>query len=73
MSIGERVRARRQDLQLSQEEIARRAGVSLNQVNRLERGEITDPHFSTLRGLAKALGLPVEVLVKEESLPPLVA
>ena len=66
VSIGERVRAGRKALHLSQEEVARRAGVSLNQVNRLERGEIVDPRYSTLRGLARALGVPVEALVKEE-------
>ncbi len=73
MSIGKRVRARRQDLHLSQEEIARRAGVSLNLVNRVEREQITDPHISTLRSLARGLGVRVEDLVKEESRPPLVA
>ncbi len=66
MNIGERVRAGRKALHLSQEEVARRAGVSLNQVNRLERGEIVDPHYSTLLSLAQALGVPVEALVKEE-------
>jgi transcriptional regulator with XRE-family HTH domain len=66
VSIGERVRAGRKALHLSQEEVARRAGVSLNQVNRLERGAIVDPRYSTLRSLAGALGVPIEALVKEE-------
>ncbi len=69
MSIGERVRAGRKALHLSQEEVARRAGVSLNQVNRLERGEIVDPHFSTLAGLASALDMQISELVGEPSLP----
>jgi transcriptional regulator with XRE-family HTH domain len=69
VSIGERVRAGRKALHLSQEEVARRAGVSLNQVNRLERGEIVDPHFSTLAGLASALDMQISELVGEPSLP----
>jgi hypothetical protein len=42
-------------------------------VNRVEREQITDPHISTLRSLARGLGVRVEDLVKEESRPPLVA
>ena len=69
MSIGERVRTGRKALHLSQEEVARRAGVSLNQVNRLERGEIVDPHFSTLAGLATALDMQISELVGEPAAP----
>jgi len=59
----------RKALHLSQEEVARRAGVSLNQVNRLERGEIIDPHFSTLSGLATALDMQISELVGEPAAP----
>jgi transcriptional regulator with XRE-family HTH domain len=69
VSIGERVRTGRKALRLSQEEVARRAGVSLNQVNRLERGEIVDPHFSTLAGLAAALDMQISELVEEPAIP----
>src|SRR5215204_4466347 len=69
VSIGERVRTGRKALHLSQEEVARRAGVSLNQVNRLERGEIVDPHFSTLAGLATALDMQISELVGEPTVP----
>lgn len=69
MSIGERVRRRRKALYLSQEAVARRAGVSLNQVNRLERGEIVDPHFSTLTVLATALDMQISELVEEPAVP----
>ena len=69
MNIGERVRMGRKALHLSQEEVARRAGVSLNQVNRLERGEIVDPHFSTLAGLATALDMQISELVGEPAAP----
>jgi transcriptional regulator with XRE-family HTH domain len=65
VTIGERVRAKRRSLDLTQEELARRSNLSLNLVNRVERGQIQDPHISTLRALAKGLSMPVEMLVKE--------
>jgi transcriptional regulator with XRE-family HTH domain len=65
VSIGDKVRATRKAAGISQEEVARRAGVSLNVINRLERGVILDPHYSTLRGIARALGVLVEDLVRE--------
>ena len=68
MSLGDKVRATRKAAGISQEEVARRAGVSLNVINRLERGVILDPHYSTLRGIASALGVPVEDLVREPAL-----
>jgi transcriptional regulator with XRE-family HTH domain len=68
VSIGDKVRATRKAVGISQEEVARRAGVSLNVINRLERGVILDPHYSTLRGIARALRVPVEDLVREPAL-----
>jgi transcriptional regulator with XRE-family HTH domain len=53
----------------SQEEVARRAGVPLNRVHRLERGITQDPHLSTLRAIASAFGRSVEELVAEEESP----
>ncbi|MDP9474830.1 MAG: helix-turn-helix transcriptional regulator [Actinomycetota bacterium] len=49
---------------LTQEEIARRAGMSLKGMGDLERGVATDPHFSTLVGIARALGVSVLELVE---------
>ncbi len=74
LNIGERVRARRERLHLSQEEVARRARVSLNSINKLERGEIRSPRFSTMVDIARSLGMGVQDFVEEESIqPPLVA
>lgn len=65
MVLGPRMRERRTALGLSQEAVAREAGVSLNLVSKLERGVVTDPHYSTLVGLAGALGVAVDELVRE--------
>src|SRR5215207_781297 len=64
--IGERIRALRTERGLSQEEVARRTGVSLGSYGDIERGVTTDPHYSTLRGIARALGVPIEKLLQEE-------
>ena len=66
MVLGSRVRERRTALGFSQENLAHRAGVSLNAVHKLEAGRITDPHFSTLSGIARALDTTVAELVGEE-------
>jgi len=63
MTEGERVRARRQRLALSQEDLAARAGVSPNTIVRLETG--TGPaRPSTLRKLAAALQVDVTELTE---------
>jgi transcriptional regulator with XRE-family HTH domain len=67
--LGGRVRAARKARDLSQETLARAAGVSLNLVNKLERGVITDPHYSTLHGLAGALEVSVEDLAGRAPVP----
>jgi transcriptional regulator with XRE-family HTH domain len=57
MDIGARIRAARKEAGLSQEELARRADMSLNGMASIERGGITDPHYSTLSKIAKGLGV----------------
>ncbi len=49
-----RLRVRRQ---LTQQDLANLAKLSLGQVNRLERGEVQQPHFDTVRQLAEVLGV----------------
>ena len=69
MDIGSRIRSARKTLGWSQERLARRADVSLNLVSKLERGEVKDPHYSTLIGVADALGISLGQLVGEEEHP----
>ena len=65
MDIGSRIRAARKAAGLSQEELARRADLSLNGFADIERGHIKDPHYSTLVSLADALGVSVSELMGE--------
>jgi transcriptional regulator with XRE-family HTH domain len=67
--IGRRLRERRRLLGLTQEETARKAGVPLNSVARIERGEVRDPHLSMLSGIAEALDMSISELIGEPVVP----
>jgi transcriptional regulator with XRE-family HTH domain len=62
--VGERLKALRIRRALTQEELAQRAGLSKNAVNRLEVDK-AEPRMSSLRKLAKALDVDPSELVGE--------
>ena len=64
--LTERVRARRNALGLTQEQLADRASLSTNYIARLEIG-LRTPSMATLKSLAKALDVQVADLLAEES------
>jgi transcriptional regulator with XRE-family HTH domain len=70
VSIGDRIRVARKAAGLSQEELARRASMSLNGFADIERGHIEDPHYSSLNKIADGLGVSISELLEEEQ-PPL--
>ena len=62
VKIGDRLRDLRVRRALTQEELAEKAEVGTTTVARLERNE-SEPHMSTLRKLARALGVdPAELI-----------
>ncbi len=61
--IGHRLKDLRIQRALTQEELAEKASVGKNTVNRMERN-LTEPHMSSVRKLAKALGVDPAELVK---------
>jgi transcriptional regulator with XRE-family HTH domain len=63
--LKERLREERRRAALTQGELAERAGVGINTIVRIETGEITDPRVSTLRKLARALGLEARDLLTD--------
>ncbi len=69
MDIGGRIRSARKRAGLSQEEVARRAGMSLKGMSYIEVGRVADPHISSLRSIAEALGVPVGELLGETAAP----
>lgn len=55
--VGQVIRRRRGELELTQEQLAEGAGIAPTSVVRLENGEIERPRASTLIKLAGALGI----------------
>jgi len=60
--LGERIRERRQELKLTQTELAQKTGLGQSSINRLENGDTPDPRASTLNALSAALGVSAEWL-----------
>ena len=56
-TTGDKVKRIREDLALSQRELAKAAGVSPATILKIERGGVESPHPSTLRKLAAALSV----------------
>jgi transcriptional regulator with XRE-family HTH domain len=64
VEVGERIRELRKVEGISQERLARRADISLNVLNRIETGAVTNPHWTTILSVADALGISVADLVE---------
>jgi transcriptional regulator with XRE-family HTH domain len=63
--LKEKLREERRRAGLTQGELADKAGVGVNTIVRIERGEITEPRVSTLRKLAGALRLEIRELLED--------
>ena len=61
MKLGERIRARRQALGLTQEQLAQKLGVSAPAVNKWERN-LNYPDITLLPALARTLGVDLNTL-----------
>lgn len=64
--LGRRVRALREGHRLTQEEFARRCGISVSFASLLERGE-RSPSYETLLAIAAALGVAVADLFRDSA------
>jgi transcriptional regulator with XRE-family HTH domain len=56
MPFGERLRQVRHEKKITQEQLARRADVPIQQISGIENG-VLDPSWSTIHSLAHALGI----------------
>ena len=65
MKIGRSVKQQRVKAFMTQEQLAKVAGISLRQLVRIERNEV-EPRFSTILKLSKALSVDPSELVDEE-------
>jgi transcriptional regulator with XRE-family HTH domain len=64
ISIGDKVRELRKEMDFSQEELAYRADVHRTYIGMIERAE-KNVTIINLEKIAKALGVSIEILVKE--------
>jgi len=69
VSIGARIKAARTAAGMSQMDVARRTDLSLQAVGDIERGVVRDPHISSLRQIARSLGMQISELVGESAVP----
>jgi transcriptional regulator with XRE-family HTH domain len=65
MDIGKRIRDLREERGLTQREVARRAGLTPSGVGFIEHGQTRNPSAETVMAVARALGVPVEELLRE--------
>jgi len=63
--ISERERKYRREKGLSQEQLGAMIGFSQSKISKIENGDWDS--LSNLRLIAKAMGIPIEELVKEEA------
>ena len=64
--IGDRLRLLRKRSLMTQEQLAERSSVAVSTIIRIERNQV-EPHGSTIRKLAEALGVePYELVMPEE-------
>lgn len=62
-NIADNVRKTRKKAGLSQDKLARKAGVAYNTVVKIESGENKNPTIETLRSIANALDVSVDELI----------
>ncbi len=63
-AIGRRIRDMRDDRGMKQYHLARKAGISREELSRIERGRVQFPLTKTLQGLSEALGVPLGDLLE---------
>jgi transcriptional regulator with XRE-family HTH domain len=66
MKLARKLQALRESHELTQEKLARLAGVTQAYIARIEADKVDNPKASGLVAIGKALGVPMEVLLDEE-------
>lgn len=70
MQIGDILKRKRLDLDLTQQELEDRSGVTQSMISKLEKGNAENVSIDVLRKLAKALNcLLIDLLPKEDKNP----
>jgi transcriptional regulator with XRE-family HTH domain len=66
VTLGDNVRVLRRRNFMTQEQLAKAAGISHRTLVNIETKRVTEPHFSTILKLAEALGVEPSQLVNQE-------
>jgi transcriptional regulator with XRE-family HTH domain len=66
VTLGENVRVLRRRNFMTQEQLAKAAGISHRTLVNIETKRVTEPHFSTILKLAEALSVEPSQLVNQE-------
>ncbi|MDC0718626.1 helix-turn-helix domain-containing protein [Nannocystis bainbridge] len=64
-ALAQRIRAIREERGLTQQSVARAAGIASDMVSRLENGHYTSPGLRTLLRIADGMGVPLALLLPE--------
>ena len=63
-TIGENIKKARNKLSLTQDDLVRKSGVKHTTLTKIEGNVVVKPSVQTVAKIAKALGIPMEDLVK---------
>jgi len=63
-TIGENIKKARNKLGLTQDDLVRRSGVKHTTLTKIESNVVIKPSVQTVTKIAKALGVPMEELVR---------
>lgn len=67
MTIRRKLCKLRRERRWSQQKLAQESGLSMSAYANLERGKVTDPKWSTVVALARALGVPLDAFAEEDA------
>ena len=70
VELYERIRAVREERGLTQQAVARAAGIATDMISRLENGHYTSPGLRTLLRIAEGMGVSLGQLLPESAGPP---
>jgi len=65
IALGQKVRAKRHELNLTLDELAERSGVARTTISKIER-DLISPSFNTLAKVARGMGLKITQIISEE-------
>jgi transcriptional regulator with XRE-family HTH domain len=65
LTLGDKVRVKREESHLTQAELAKRAGLTQATISRIERKEVKQLKSDAIRKLAQALGVTTDFLVSD--------